>query len=158
MGKLFVNFFTLGLSQKAEKRCLLISCQLNIYLGFPGGSVVKDLLASAGDLGSIPIGKIPWRRKWQPTLVFFPGKSYGQISYRQRSLVGCSPWGPKESDTAEQLNNKHTLTLRPSSHTLGNLSRRNKDLCSDKNLYMGVHSIFICNSLKVGTIQMSSSG
>ena len=32
------------------------------------------------------VGKIPWRRKWQPTLVFLPGKSHGQ-----RSLVGCSP-------------------------------------------------------------------
>ena len=29
-----------------------------------------------------------WRRKWQPTPVFLPGKSHGQ-----RSLVGCSPWG-----------------------------------------------------------------
>ena len=35
-------------------------------------------------------GKIPWRRKWQPTPVFLPGKSHGQ-----RSLVGCSPWGHK---------------------------------------------------------------
>ena len=34
--------------------------------------------------------KIPWRRKWQPTLVFLPGKSPGW-----RSLVGCSPWGCK---------------------------------------------------------------
>ena len=32
------------------------------------------------------IGKIPWRRKWQPTLEFLPGKSH-----EQRSLVGCSP-------------------------------------------------------------------
>ena len=32
--------------------------------------------------------KIPWRRKWQPTPVFLPGKSH-----RQRSLVGYSPWG-----------------------------------------------------------------
>ena len=44
------------------------------------------------------VGKIPWRKKWQPTPVFFPGKSNGQ-----RSLVGCSPWGHEESDTAEQL-------------------------------------------------------
>ena len=36
------------------------------------------------------VGKIPWRRKWQPTPVFFPGKSHGQ-----RSLVDCSPWGCK---------------------------------------------------------------
>ena len=34
------------------------------------------------------VEKIPWRRKWQPTLVFMPGESYGQ-----RSLAGCSPWG-----------------------------------------------------------------
>ena len=31
--------------------------------------------------------EVPWRRKWQPTLVSLPGKSHGQ-----RSLVGCSPW------------------------------------------------------------------
>ena len=37
------------------------------------------------------VGKIPWSGKWQPTLVFLPGKSQGQ-----RSLVGDSPWGHKE--------------------------------------------------------------
>ena len=42
------------------------------------------------------VGKIPWRRKWQPTPVPLPGKSHGQ-----RSLVGYSPWGHKESDTTE---------------------------------------------------------
>ena len=36
------------------------------------------------------VGKLPWRRKWQPTPVFLPGKSDGQ-----RSLVGCSSWGHK---------------------------------------------------------------
>ena len=39
------------------------------------------------------VGKISWRRKWQPTAVFLPGKSH-----RQRSLAGYSPWGCKESD------------------------------------------------------------
>ena len=42
------------------------------------------------------VGNIPWRRKWQPTLVFLPGKSHGQ-----RRLVGNSPWGRKESDMTE---------------------------------------------------------
>ena len=38
--------------------------------------MVKNLPASAGDMGSIPeIRKIPWRRKWQPTPVFLPGRS-----------------------------------------------------------------------------------
>ena len=45
--------------------------------------------------------KDSWRRKWQPTPVFFPGKSHGQ-----RSLVGYSPWGRKGSDTTEWLSNK----------------------------------------------------
>ena len=36
------------------------------------------------------VGKIPWRRKWQPTPVFSPGESHGQSS-----LAGCSPWGSK---------------------------------------------------------------
>ena len=44
------------------------------------------------------VGKIPWRRKWQPTPVFLPGESRGQ-----RSLRGYSPWGCKKSDTTEQL-------------------------------------------------------
>ena len=39
---------------------------------------------------------IYWRRKWQPSPVFLPGKFHGQ-----KSLVGYSPWGHKESDTTE---------------------------------------------------------
>ena len=76
-------------------------------LGFPGATVVKKLPANAGDTrdaGWIPLsGKIPWRRKWQHTLVFQPGKFHGQ-----RNLVGYSPWGYEESDATEQLS---TLTL-----------------------------------------------
>ena len=44
------------------------------------------------------VGKILWRRKWQSTLVLLPGKFHGQ-----RSLVGYSPRGRKESDTIERL-------------------------------------------------------
>ena len=49
------------------------------------------------------VGKILWRRKWQPTPVLLPGKSH-----RRRSMVGYSPWGHKEVDTAERL---HCLLL-----------------------------------------------
>ena len=56
--------------------------------GFPGGSDGKQSACNAGDPGFTPwVGKIPWRRKWQPTWVFLPGKSQ-----RQRSLAGYSPW------------------------------------------------------------------
>ena len=44
------------------------------------------------------LGKIPWRRKWPPTPVFLPGKFH-----EQRSLVGYSPQGCKESDTTKRL-------------------------------------------------------
>ena len=54
--------------------------------GFPGGSVVKNPHASAGDVGLIPGLGDPWRRKWQLTPVFLPGKPHGQ-----RDLEGHSP-------------------------------------------------------------------
>ena len=50
------------------------------------------------------VKKIPWRRKWQPTLVFLPGKSH-----RQRSLASYSPGDHKESDTTQQLNSNSFL-------------------------------------------------
>ena len=36
------------------------------------------------------VGKISWKKKWQPTPGFLPGKSHGW-----RSLAGYSPWGHK---------------------------------------------------------------
>ena len=55
--------------------------------------MVKNLPANPEDirdLGLIPtptwVGKIPWRKKWQPTAVFLPGESCGQ-----RSVEGYSP-------------------------------------------------------------------
>ena len=51
-------------------------------------------------------GKIPRRRKWQPTPVFLPGKVHGQ-----RSLIGYRPWGHKESDMTEQLMLSKTLRV-----------------------------------------------
>ena len=44
------------------------------------------------------VGKMPWRRKWQPTPVFLPGEFHGW-----RSLVGYGPWGRTESDVTERL-------------------------------------------------------
>ena len=42
--------------------------------------------------------KLPWRREWQLTPIFLPGKFHGL-----RSLAGYSPWGLKESDMTERL-------------------------------------------------------
>ena len=69
------------------------------YWGLPGGSDGKESACSVGDLGSIP--ELGW----------YPGERHGnpyqysclENPHRQRSLVGYSPWGRKESDTVEQL-------------------------------------------------------
>ena len=64
-----------------------------------GGSVGKEYLQCRRPGLDPWAGKIPWRRTWPPTPVFLPGECYGQ-----RSLVGCSPRGHRESVTFERLN------------------------------------------------------
>ena len=66
---------------------------------FPGGLEVKASAWNSGDPGSIPgSGRSPGEEKWQPIPVLLPGESHGG-----RSLVGYSPWGPKESDMTGRL-------------------------------------------------------
>ena len=63
--------------------------------------VVKSLPANAEDVEKwvwFPGLKIPWKRKWQPTLVFLPWQFY-----EQRSLAGYGLWDCKELDTTEHL-------------------------------------------------------
>ena len=79
--------------------------------GFSGGTSSKESACQCRRCkrcGFDPwVGKIPWRRAWQPNLVFLPGKSHGQ-----RSLVGYSPWGLKEFDTTECLSTaQHIITF-----------------------------------------------
>ena len=66
---------------------------------YPGGSVVKNPPANAGDAGDTDLnpglGRSP--EKGMATTLL-PGEPHGQ-----RSLVGYSLWGPKELDTTEQL-------------------------------------------------------
>ena len=60
------------------------------------------------------VGKIPWRRKWQPTLVFLPGKSH-----EQRSLAGYNSWDRRESDTTQQLNSNNNNALQKEEKAIG---------------------------------------
>ena len=97
-------------------------------LSFPAGAVVKNLPASVGDSRDtilIPVlGKIPWKRQWQPTPVFLPREFHGQ-----GSLAGYSPWGHKESNMTEQLMQTHAHTP---THTklLAYMFLRTKLMCS----------------------------
>ena len=88
-------------------------------MGFPGGSVVKNLSASAGDPGDT--GSIPGSRRspgvgnGNPLQYFFPEDSIDRRAWQiavhkfhgQRSLAAYSPWGHKELDTTEHT---HTHT------------------------------------------------
>ena len=69
-------------------------------LGFPGGASGRETACSCRRPKrrgfNLWVGKIPWRRQWLPTPVFLPGEPH-----RQRSLVGYSPWGQKESDMTD---------------------------------------------------------
>jgi len=79
--------------------CWLFTVNISvcIHQGFP---VIKNLPCKRHKRrGFDPsVGKIPWRRKRQPTSEFLPGKFHGW-----RSLAGHSPWGHKELNRTEQL-------------------------------------------------------
>ena len=71
--------------------------------GFPGGFTTSKEPAcqcrGRKRWGFDPwVGKISWRKAWQPTPLFLPREPDGQ-----RSLADCSPWGHKESDMTEWL-------------------------------------------------------
>ena len=83
---------------------LFISNDYKIKHGLPRWLSGKESACQCRRLGFDPwVREIPWRKKWQPTLVFLSGEFHGQ-----RSLVGYNPWGHKESDKeSEQQNNNH---------------------------------------------------
>ena len=86
---------------------------------------------------------ITWRRQWHPTPVLLPGESHGR-----RSLVGCSPWGRRESDTTEtiqQQQQQNTCLIRY-------LQEEKKFF---NFLFFGPklkHLLLNCNSLQLSTI------
>ena len=93
------KFSLISLLLENARRQASCSPSLSWRLGFPGGADGKASACNAGDPGFDSwVGKIPWRRKWQSTPTLLPGKPQGQ-----RSLIGYSPWGRKESDTTERL-------------------------------------------------------
>ena len=91
------------------------------------------------------VRKIPWRKKWQPTPVFLPGKSRGQ-----RSLVGYSPWGRRRVRTDWATEHKHPIiqTYEQSAKMCQTLmhGQENKDSCS--------HAIYILDSNKPTSIRI----
>ena len=84
-----------------ERFCTLIV----VVYGLPRWLSVKESTCQYREHGFHPwVRKIPWRRKWHPTLVFLPGEFHGQWS-----LVGYSPWGRKRV--------RHDLVTRTTVYT-----------------------------------------
>ena len=78
---------------------MFLSFLIHIVLGLPSWLSGKESTYQSRRhkrQGPISESGSSWSRKWQPTPAFSPGESHGQ-----RSLVGYSPWGHKESDTTE---------------------------------------------------------
>ena len=77
------------------------------YFGLPkcGGSVGKESICNAEDLGLILSLEDPLEEAREPTSIFLPGETHGQ-----RSLVSYSSWGHKELDTTEQVSTAHILS------------------------------------------------
>ena len=89
-----IVIFTTLISFKSRTRHIFLSVYFNL-------AIFHHTACLSGYVCFVCLGNfIPsyWGRKWQPTPVLLPGKSHGR-----RSLIGYSPWGPKESDTTEQL-------------------------------------------------------
>ena len=99
-------------------------CHLHTYMGllelpwwFSGKEFVCQCRRHRRSGFSPWVGKILWKRAWQPTPVFLPGESHGQ-----RSLVGYSPWGRTKTNTTEatELSMQHAITesLKDVNHNL----------------------------------------
>ena len=103
-------------------------------MDFPGDAVVKNLPASARDMGLIHgfdpwLRKILWRRKWQPTPVFLPAKFHGL----PWSLTGCSPWG--HNLVTEQQQQSETI-VKPLPTTVANLCNILINTCESVQIFL----------------------
>ena len=91
----------------SKMRCcleMLICLNQIMYMRFPRCLRVKKTSQQCRRCRfHLWVGKILWRRKWQPTPVFLPGKSCGQ-----RNLVGYSPWDCRDE---HDLATKHACTM-----------------------------------------------
>ena len=109
-------------------------------LGFPCGSDGEEFACNAGNLSLIPrLGRFPWRREWLPNPLFLPEKSHGQ-----RSLVGYSSWGHKESDMTDQLTQGQFRVLsRMCSYVPEGLLLVYHDLQQERVIFIWVPALYI---------------
>ena len=105
---LFIIIIILVKSNTATWKRFTVNYWILLFCyGFPDSSAGKESACNAGDLGSIPgLGRSPGGR--HGNLLKY---SCLENPQEQRSLVGYSPWGHKESDTTERLNTAYYSSL-----------------------------------------------
>ena len=82
-------------------------------MDFPGVSVVKNLPANAGDAGSIPgLGRSPGGGNGKPL------QNSCLENPMDKSLVGCNPWGHKQSDTTKATWHSQSYVVNPENFSL----------------------------------------
>ena len=114
-----------SVSQK-ESRYLAQAILFHKYFGHSmpflwASQMVNNLTANAGDKKcrfDPWVKKIPWRRAWQPIPVF-ASKEF----HEQRSPVGYSPWGCKESDTTKWITLSKRIVIHLLRHMYHGFSR-----------------------------------
>ena len=77
----------------------------------PHREAVFQCLKEKRDSNIAYLSTVCWRRQWQATPVLLPRKSHGW-----RSLVGCSPWSPYQSDSTERLHFHFSLSRNGEGH------------------------------------------
>ena len=115
-------------------------------IGYPlqcfGASLAAQMVKNPPALQESWVGKIPWRRAWQPTPVFLLGESHGQ-----RSLVGYSPWGCKESDSIEWLGTaQHIDTYSKNHYVLLLIIVTFYEAYSVLDMFQALHTFYILSS------------
>ena len=92
----------LAMTLQTRETIIMTHLSNTCIVGFPGGASSKESACRCKRCKRHRInpwvGKIPWRRRWQPTAVFLPGKPHGQ-----EEPGGYGPWGCKGSKTTEHV-------------------------------------------------------
>ena len=123
------------------KHSIYLACTIisnPFFIGFPGSSESKASACNMRDLGFSPwVGKIPWRRKWQPTPAHLPGKFHGwrrlvdqsPVQFSSVQLISCAwlfatPWTTACQASLSITNSQSSLKLvsiesvMPSNHLI----------------------------------------
>ena len=87
-------------SLKTSTVIMLRRCPEDVW-----ASPVAQMAKNPPTMRETCVGKIPWRRKWQPIPVSLPGESHGQ-----RSSVGYSPWGHQELGMIGRLSTQKMIS------------------------------------------------